>query len=111
VFNSLELPISPIKSYSSTPAAMDAMVQWWYGHNAVGFFLTAGFSGIMYYFVPKQAERPVYSYRLSIVHFWALIAIYMWAGRTTCTTARCRLGAEPRHGDVVWCCWRRRGAA
>ncbi len=56
------------------------MVQWWYGHNAVGFFLTAGFLGIMYYFVPKQAERPVYSYRLSIVHFWALIAIYMWAG-------------------------------
>ena len=56
------------------------MVQWWYGHNAVGFFLTAGFLGIMYYFVPKQAERPIYSYRLSIVHFWALIAIYIWAG-------------------------------
>ena len=56
------------------------MVQWWYGHNAVGFFLTAGFLGMMYYFVPKQAERPVYSYRLSIVHFWALIFIYMWAG-------------------------------
>ena len=56
------------------------MVQWWYGHNAVGFFLTAGFLGIMYYFVPKQAERPVYSYRLSVVHFWALIAIYVWAG-------------------------------
>jgi cytochrome c oxidase cbb3-type subunit 1 len=59
---------------------MDAMIQWWYGHNAVGFFLTAGFLGMMYYFVPKQAGRPVYSYRLSIVHFWALIAIYMWAG-------------------------------
>ncbi|WP_312572860.1 cbb3-type cytochrome c oxidase subunit I, partial [Stutzerimonas balearica] len=58
----------------------DAMVQWWYGHNAVGFFLTAGFLGIMYYFVPKQAERPVYSYRLSIVHFWALITVYIWAG-------------------------------
>ena len=56
------------------------MVQWWYGHNAVGFFLTAGFLGMMYYFIPKQAERPVYSYRLSIVHFWALIFIYMWAG-------------------------------
>ena len=56
------------------------MVQWWYGHNAVGFFLTAGFLGMMYYFVPKQAERPIYSYRLSIVHFWALISIYMWAG-------------------------------
>jgi cytochrome c oxidase cbb3-type subunit 1 len=56
------------------------MVQWWYGHNAVGFFLTAGFLGMMYYFVPKQAERPVYSYRLSVVHFWALISVYMWAG-------------------------------
>jgi cytochrome c oxidase cbb3-type subunit 1 len=58
----------------------DAMMQWWYGHNAVGFFLTAGFLGMMYYFVPKQAERPIYSYRLSVVHFWSLIAVYMWAG-------------------------------
>ena len=58
----------------------DAMVQWWYGHNAVGFFLTAGFLGMMYYFVPKQAERPVYSYKLSIIHFWALIFLYIWAG-------------------------------
>ena len=68
---------------SRTPiyaGTVDAMVQWWYGHNAVGFFLTAGFLGMMYYFVPKQAGRPVYSYRLSIVHFWALISIYMWAG-------------------------------
>ena len=64
----------------STPACSDAMVQWWYGHNAVGFFLTAGFLGMMYYFVPKQAGRPIYSYRLSIVHFWALIFTYMWAG-------------------------------
>ncbi len=62
------------------PALQDAMVQWWYGHNAVGFFLTAGFLGMMYYFIPKQAERPVFSYRLSIVHFWALIFTYMWAG-------------------------------
>jgi cytochrome c oxidase cbb3-type subunit 1 len=68
------------KSYSAYSGAVDAMVQWWYGHNAVGFFLTAGFLGMMYYFVPKQAERPVYSYRLSIVHFWALIAVYIWAG-------------------------------
>jgi cytochrome c oxidase cbb3-type subunit 1 len=60
--------------------AIDAMVQWWYGHNAVGFFLTAGFLGMMYYFIPKQAERPIYSYRLSIVHFWALVFTYMWAG-------------------------------
>ncbi len=80
IFNSLALPVSMMKSYSIYAGAMDAMMQWWYGHNAVGFFLTAGFLGIMYYFVPKQAERPVYSYRLSIVHFWALIAIYVWAG-------------------------------
>jgi cytochrome c oxidase cbb3-type subunit 1 len=80
VVNSAEVPVSTFKSYSAYPGAIDAMVQWWYGHNAVGFYLTAGFLGIMYYFVPKQADRPVYSYRLSIVHFWALIAIYMWAG-------------------------------
>jgi cytochrome c oxidase cbb3-type subunit 1 len=78
--NSAELPVSLTKSYSVYPGAIDAMVQWWYGHNAVGFFLTAGFLGIMYYFVPKQAGRPVYSYRLSVVHFWALISTYMWAG-------------------------------
>jgi cytochrome c oxidase cbb3-type subunit I len=80
VFNSLALPVSLTKSYSAYAGSMDAMMQWWYGHNAVGFYLTAGFLGIMYYFVPKQAERPIYSYRLSIVHFWALIAIYVWAG-------------------------------
>jgi len=80
IVNSLVIPVSLTKSYSVYPGAIDAMVQWWYGHNAVGFFLTAGFLGMMYYFVPKQAERPVYSYKLSIVHFWALIATYMWAG-------------------------------
>ncbi|NIP72559.1 MAG: cytochrome-c oxidase, cbb3-type subunit I [Gammaproteobacteria bacterium] len=80
VVNNLALPVSLTKSYSIFPGAIDAMVQWWYGHNAVGFFLTAGFLGMMYYFVPKQAGRPVYSYRLSVVHFWALISIYMWAG-------------------------------
>lgn len=82
IVNSAALPIdwTSFKSYSAYAGAIDAMVQWWYGHNAVGFYLTAGFLGIMYYFVPKQAERPVYSYRLSIVHFWALIAVYMWAG-------------------------------
>jgi cytochrome c oxidase cbb3-type subunit 1 len=69
-----------MKSYSAYAGVQDAMVQWWYGHNAVGFFLTAGFLGMMYYFMPKQAGRPVYSYRLSIVHFWALIFTYMWAG-------------------------------
>jgi cytochrome c oxidase cbb3-type subunit I len=78
--NSAEIPVSFFKSYSAYAGVQDAMVQWWYGHNAVGFFLTAGFLGMMYYFVPKQAGRPVYSYRLSVVHFWALIFTYMWAG-------------------------------
>jgi cytochrome c oxidase cbb3-type subunit 1 len=80
VFNSLAVPVSFWKSYSIYAGVQDAMVQWWYGHNAVGFFLTAGFLGIMYYFIPKQAERPVYSYRLSVVHFWALAFTYIWAG-------------------------------
>jgi cytochrome c oxidase cbb3-type subunit 1 len=80
IVNSAALPVSLGKSYSAYAGVQDAMVQWWYGHNAVGFFLTAGFLGMMYYFIPKQAERPVYSYRLSIVHFWALIFTYMWAG-------------------------------
>ncbi|WP_395699973.1 cytochrome-c oxidase, cbb3-type subunit I [Aquabacterium sp.] len=80
VVNSAEMPASFWKSYSAYAGVQDAMVQWWYGHNAVGFFLTAGFLGMMYYYIPKQAERPVYSYRLSIVHFWALIFTYMWAG-------------------------------
>ncbi|HSD59838.1 MAG TPA: cytochrome-c oxidase, cbb3-type subunit I, partial [Burkholderiales bacterium] len=80
VVNSMEMPAGLWKSYSVYSGAQDAMVQWWYGHNAVGFFLTAGFLGMMYYFVPKQAGRPVYSYRLSVVHFWALIFTYMWAG-------------------------------
>ena len=80
--NNAEIPISPFSSKSVIvwSGVQDAMIQWWYGHNAVGFFLTAGFLGIMYYFVPKRAERPVYSYRLSIVHFWALIFLYIWAG-------------------------------
>ena len=78
--NSMVIPVSGMKSYSIYSGAIDAMMQWWYGHNAVGFLLTAGFLGIMYYFVPKQAERPVYSYRLSIVHFWALVSLYIWAG-------------------------------
>jgi cytochrome c oxidase cbb3-type subunit I len=80
IVNSAEIPVTLGKSYSIYAGTVDAMVQWWYGHNAVGFFLTAGFLGMMYYYVPKQAGRPVYSYRLSIVHFWALISIYMWAG-------------------------------
>ncbi|MDN7123681.1 cytochrome-c oxidase, cbb3-type subunit I [Pseudidiomarina terrestris] len=80
IVNSMAMPVSFTKSYSIYAGAVDAMIQWWYGHNAVGFLLTAGFLGMMYYFVPKQAERPVYSYRLSVVHFWALISLYIWAG-------------------------------
>ena len=80
--NNLSMPVSFLgsKSYSAFSGVQDALTQWWYGHNAVGFFLTAGFLGMMYYFVPKQANRPVYSYRLSIIHFWALIFMYIWAG-------------------------------
>ena len=80
IVNSAAIPVSFWKSYSAYAGVQDAMIQWWYGHNAVGFILTAGFLGMMYYFVPKQAKRPVYSYRLSVVHFWALIFTYMWAG-------------------------------
>lgn len=82
IVNNLAVPISPVgsKSYSLFSGVQDALTQWWYGHNAVGFFLTTGFLAIMYYFIPKRAERPVYSYRLSIVHFWSLIFIYIWAG-------------------------------
>ncbi len=80
IFNSLEIPVSAMKSYSVYAGVQDALVQWWYGHNAVAFFLTTPFLGLMYYFVPKAANRPVYSYRLSIVHFWSLIFIYIWAG-------------------------------
>ncbi|HFC29983.1 MAG TPA: cytochrome-c oxidase, cbb3-type subunit I [Oceanospirillales bacterium] len=80
IVNNIQIPVNWHLSYSVYPGAVDAIVQWWYGHNAVGFFLTAGFLGMMYYFVPLQAGRPVYSYRLSIVHFWALISSYMWAG-------------------------------
>jgi cytochrome c oxidase cbb3-type subunit I/II len=80
IFNSLELPVSALKSYSVYAGVQDALVQWWYGHNAVAFFLTTPFLGLMYYFVPKAANRPVYSYRLSIIHFWSLIFIYIWAG-------------------------------
>ena len=82
IVNNLSMPVSIVgsKSYSAFAGVQDALTQWWYGHNAVGFFLTAGFLGMMYYFVPKQAERPVYSYRLSILHFWSLIFLYIWAG-------------------------------
>lgn len=80
IVNSMELPVSFLKSYSMYAGVQDALVQWWYGHNAVAFFLTTPFLGLMYYFVPKAANRPVYSYRLSIIHFWSLVFIYIWAG-------------------------------
>ena len=80
IVNSLALPLSPLKSYSLYSGVQDALVQWWYGHNAVAFFLTTPILGIMYYFLPKAANRPVYSYRLSVIHFWALVFIYIWAG-------------------------------
>jgi cytochrome c oxidase cbb3-type subunit I/II len=80
VVNSMELPVSLFKSYSVYAGVQDALVQWWYGHNAVAFFLTTPYLGLMYYFMPKAANRPVYSYRLSIIHFWALIFLYIWAG-------------------------------
>ena len=82
IVNNLSIPVSflGVKSYSAFAGVQDALTQWWYGHNAVGFFLTAGFLGMMYYFIPKQANRPVYSYRLSIIHFWSLIFLYIWAG-------------------------------
>ncbi|MEM7185611.1 MAG: cytochrome-c oxidase, cbb3-type subunit I [Bacteroidota bacterium] len=80
IVNSMELPVTALKSYSAFAGVQDALVQWWYGHNAVAFFLTTPFLGLMYYFVPKAANRPIYSYRLSIVHFWSLIFIYIWAG-------------------------------
>ena len=80
IVNSLELPVSFLKSYSIYSGVQDALVQWWYGHNAVAFFLTTPFLGLMYYFIPKAANRPVYSYRLSIIHFWSLVFIYIWAG-------------------------------
>ena len=80
VVNSLAIPVSLFKSYSIFSSVQDAMIQWWWGHNAVGFYLTAGFLGIMYYFVPKQADRPIFSYRLSVLHFWALMFGYVWLG-------------------------------
>ena len=101
--NNAAVPVSVFssKSYIVWSGVQDAMVQWWYGHNAVGFFLTAGFLGIMYYFIPKRAERPIYSYRLSIIHFWALIFLYIWAGpHHLHYTALAGLGADARH-DVL----------
>ena len=80
VVNHVDVPVSLLKSYPVYAGATDAMIQWWYGHSVVGFILSVGFLGLMYYFVPKQAGRPIYSYRLSIVHFWSVIALYIWAG-------------------------------
>ena len=99
IVNSLAIPVFGLKSYSIYGGAKDALVQWWYGHNAVAFFLTTPVLGIMYYFLPKAADRPVYSYRLSIIHFWALIFVYIWAGPAPPAQHRAaRLGADARHG-------------
>jgi cytochrome c oxidase cbb3-type subunit 1 len=101
VVNNLSVPVSiwGSKSVQVFSGVQDAMTQWWYGHNAVGFFLTAGFLGMMYYFVPKQANRPVYSYKLSIIYFWALIFCTSGLAHTTCITRRCRTGPQP----LAWC--------
>ncbi len=80
IFNNLSIPVGPLKSYSIYAGVQDAFMQWWYGHNAVAFFLTTPFLGLMYYFMPKAAERPVFSYKLSILHFWSLVFLYIWAG-------------------------------
>ena len=80
IVNSVNIPVSILKSYPVYAGLQDGLVQWWYGHNAVAFFLTTPFLGLMYYYIPKAANRPVYSYRLSIVHFWSLVFIYIWAG-------------------------------
>jgi cytochrome c oxidase cbb3-type subunit 1 len=102
IVNSMEMPITLTKSYSMYAGVQDAMIQWWYGHNAVGFFLTAGFLGMMYYFVPKQAGRPVYSYRLSVVHFWALI-FHLHVGRSAPPALHRPAGLDPvcRHGVLA----------
>ena len=80
IVNSIEIPVSIMKSYPVYAGVQDALVQWWYGHNAVAFFLTTPYLGLMYYYLPKAANSPIYSYRFSIIHFWALIFIYIWAG-------------------------------
>ena len=92
VFNNLVVPTSWFHGYSIYAGVQDAFMQWWYGHNAVAFFLTTPFLGLMYYFLPKAAERPVFSYKLSIIHFWSLVFNYIWLVRTTCTTRRFRSG-------------------
>ena len=111
IFNNLAIPVTLFKSYSLYTGIVDGMMQWWYGHNAVGFFLTAGFLGMMYYFVPKQAQRPIYSYRLSVVHFWARSPFTCGPDHTTCNTHHCITG----HSQSAWSfrssCWRRPGAA
>ena len=92
IFNNLSVPADFLKSYSIYAGVQDAFMQWWYGHNAVAFFLTTPFLGLMYYFMPKAAEGPVFSYKLSILHFWSLVFMYIWAGPHTCTTPRSRNG-------------------
>ena len=104
VFNNLEVPLSFAgwKSYSAYAGVKDALVQWWYGHNAVAFFLTTPVLGLMYYFMPKAADRPVFSYKLSIIHFWSLIFVYIWAGPHHLLYSNSRLGTSFRY-YVLYC--------
>ena len=102
IVDNLAIPVSlgHAKSYSAFSGVQDAMTQWWYGHNAVAFFLTSGFLGMMYYYLPVRAGRPIFSYRLSIISFWGITFMYMWAGSHHYTTPRCRIGSDPRHDDL-----------
>ena len=104
IVNNLAVPVSMFKSYPIYSGTVDAMAQWWYGHNAVAFFLTAGFLGMMYYFVPRQAQQPLWSYRFSIVNFWALISVYMWAGSHHLCTPRCPTGCNRSAWRSRSCC-------
>lgn len=112
IINNLAIPVSflGVKSYSAFAGVQDAVTQWWYGHNAVAFFLTVPFLAMMYYFVPKQANRPVYSYRLSIVHFWSIIFLYIWR-RTICIIRRCLTGHRRSAWSSPSCCGCLPGAA
>ena len=105
VVNSIEIPVTFLKSYPVYAGVQDALVQWWYGHNAVAFFLTTSYLGLMYYFLPKAANRPIYSYRLSIVHFWSLIFIYIWASTVTVAPMPARIiccTRPSRTGHNLW---------
>ena len=110
IVNTINVPVSLWKSYPIYAGMQDALVQWWYGHNAVAFVLTTPFLGLMYYFLPKAAGKPIYSYRLSIIHFWALVFIYIWAGPTTCSTPHCLSGRRLSEWSSASCSGLQAGA-